>query len=130
MMGVTSKPLAQVGAVAGNIQVGLDIAQNGLDYANGNIGGGRAMFRTGGVLAGAIASSVIGGEVGAMTGTAFGPGPGTAAGAVTGAAVSFGTSLGIGVMERSYDKISTGVVQGYNNFINTINHNIARYKIR
>jgi len=51
-----------------------------------------------------------------------------AAGAITGAAVSFGVSAGVGTAERAYDKVSTGVVQGYTNFIDTINNNILRYK--
>ncbi|MDQ1151207.1 uncharacterized protein YcfJ [Sphingobacterium zeae] len=97
-------------------------------YANGNIGGVRALFRSGGVLAGAFASSVVGGEVGGMVGSAFGPGPGTAAGAITGAAVSFGVSAGVVTAERAYDKVSTDVVQGYTNFIDAINNNILRYK--
>lgn len=39
MMGVASKALAKLGTSVGHIQVGLDVAQNGLDYANGDIGG-------------------------------------------------------------------------------------------
>lgn len=128
MMGVSSKPLARAASIVGRTQVFLDIAQNGLDDANGNIGLGRASFRMGGTIAAAIASSAVGGEVGSVVGTAFGPGFGTAAGAITGASVSFGATLGMGVIEQAYDQVSTGVTQGYRNFMNNARYNISRYR--
>jgi RHS repeat-associated protein len=113
MLGVTSKSVDAVGGVTGNLGTALDLTQTGVDYAKGDIGAGRAVYRTGGIIAGAIASSTVGAEVG----TAVTPGAGTAAGAVVGGL--FGA--GVAGVEQAYDKVSSEIQSSYNNFINTVN---------
>ncbi|MHC0443020.1 DUF6443 domain-containing protein, partial [Flavobacterium sp. 3-210] len=113
MLGVTSKSVEAVGGVTGNLGTGLELAKTGVDLANGDIGAGRATFRTGGIIAGAIASSTVGAEVG----TAVCPAAGTAAGAVTGGLLG----AGMAGLEQAYDKVSSEIQGSYNQFINTVN---------
>ncbi len=120
MMGVNSKYVESIGSKAGNIGTGLEVAQVGLDYANGEVSGNTALLNGGGILATAALSSYVGGEVGAAFGTTGGP-VGTAAGTVAGAATGAVIGGAKGTLQTIYDEFKTITTPYLNQFYNNVN---------
>ncbi|WP_372474889.1 RHS repeat-associated core domain-containing protein [Capnocytophaga sp. ARDL2] len=119
ILGNNSTSLLKYGGQISKVNTAFGVTKPFVDYSNNNIGIGRTVYRSSGVLIGTIASV----KVGSAIGTATTPGIGTAAGAATGLIMG----AGFNTMEQAYDIISRDLKSGFNQFINQINANISKY---
>lgn len=128
MLGNNSKSLVKYGGYVGKLNTAFDVAEPFVDYSNQKIGFGRATYRSGGALFGAIVGAEIGAQVGTVLGTALGPGYGQAIGITLGTAAGAGIGAGVKGTEQAYDKTSSEVKSGFNQFINQLKANIHRHQ--